>query len=366
MIQNTYKILLLGWYGYSAIGDDLMAEVTRGLFFEEAEERQVSLQFVPTVNSFKNRLIQQYLSRCDLIVIGGGSILGFDTMDLYFTLFGFDRLNLGMLSRNRKTPLAIFGSGYRREKEELSEKDRCHMRKIFDGAFLKGVRGPVSQGLFITNGIADEVEVIGDPAVSFSPVSVEANPDGNFNVGMNVRFIKSDEPQYLDNEEIHGIFAELADHFIEEGAHLYFFSFTENRYDSDTEAAKRVMRLMKYGEKAELIPFSRDAIRRCSIIGRFDHLISQRLHPSILGWVQKAPNIGFEYQFLKTSDFMKSIGMDEYVIRTDEYSLDAYLNKYERMKQNRQEIVEQSQRCFEQWRNVQRKFIGECMDIMVG
>ena len=365
--NKKYKILLLGWYGHTAIGDDIIAEVTKHLFFEEAEKRSIKLQFVPLsiLKDFKYRMSHSHLIKNDLIVIGGGSILGSDTMNLYMTIFGFDKITFHKLSRNRKTPLVIFGGGFRREKEKLPEKDRTHMRRLFDRAILKGVRGPVSQQLLISNGILKEVDVIGDPALSFYPVPVNNKMDGDFNVGMNVRFMKTGEPQYLKNEEIYTIFAQLADHFVEEGAQIHFFSFTENEHDSDTEASKKVIKLMKHKNNPELIPFSNDALRMCSLIGEFDYLISQRLHPCILGWVQKVPNIGFEYQFLKTTDFMKSIGMGEFIIRTDAFSFDAYLEKYEKMKQNRQSIIERSQEYVVHWRKKQREFINECLDIMV-
>lgn len=365
--NKKYKILLLGWYGYDAIGDDIMAVVTKCLFFEEAEKRGIKLQFVPLsiIKDFKLRMIHSYLIQNDLIVIGGGSILGFDTMNLYMTIFGFDKFNLHKLSRNRKTPLVIFGGGFRREKEELPEKDRIHMKKLFDKAILKGVRGYISQQLFISNKIVNEVDVIGDPALSFYSIPVENKLNGDFTVGMNARFMKTGEPQYLKNEEMYTIFAQLADHFVEEGAQIHFFSFTENEHDSDTEAAKKVIGLMKHKKNPELIPFSNDALKMCSLIGKFDYLISQRLHPCILGWVQKVPNIGFEYQFLKTTDFMKSIGMDDFIIRTDKFSFDAYLEKYEKMKQNRQSIIRRSQESIEHWRKKQREFVNECLDIMV-
>lgn len=365
--KKKYKILLLGWYGYNAIGDDIIADVTKHLFFEEAEKRSVRLQFVPfsIIQNFKLRMIHSYLLKNDLIVIGGGSILGFDTMNLYRTLFGFDKINLHKISRNRKTPIVIFGGGFRQEKEKLPEKDCIHMKKLLDRAIFKGIRGPISQQLLVSNGIVNEIEIIGDPALSFSPIPANNKLDGDFKVGMNVRLMKTGEPQYLKNEEIYTIFAKLADHSVEEGAQIYFISFTENEHDSDTEAAKKVIKLMEHKNNPKLIPFSNDALKMCSLIGEFDYLISQRLHPCILGWVQKVPNIGFEYQFLKTIDFMKSIGMDEFIIKTDEFSFDAYMEKYEKMKQNKQLMIERSQEYIEGWRKKQREFVNESLDIMV-
>jgi polysaccharide pyruvyl transferase WcaK-like protein len=369
MFNNTkYKILLIGWYGYNAIGDDIMAEITKHLFLKEAEKREIQIDFVPlwVVKNLPLRLIYPHLFKNDLIIIGGGSIIGFDTMSLYITLFGPDHTNLHRISRNRKTPLVIFGSGFRMEKEKLPEKHCIHMEELFNRAILKGVRGPVSQQLLIYNRIVNDVDIIGDPALSFYPVPVEYKLTGNLKVGMNVRFMKTGgEPQYLRNEEIYVIFAELADYYVEKGAQIYFFSFTENKYDSDIEAAKKVIKLMKYKNNPKLIPFSNDVLKMCSLIGKFNYMISQRLHPCILGWVQKVPNIGFEYQFLKTADFMNSIGMNEFVIRTDKFSFDTYLEKSEKIIQNRQSIIEHSQRYISHWREKQRQFVNKCLDIMI-
>lgn len=362
-----YRILLIGWFGHNAIGDDIIAEVTMRLFLDEAEKKGVRLQFVPisAVKNFKSRILYSYFIKNDLIIIGGGSILGFDTMGLYMTFWGFDKINLHKLSRNRGTPLVIFGSGFRKEVDNLPENHRLHMSKLFGRAILSEVRGPVSQHLFISNEITKGIEVVGDPALSFTPVPINNELSGDFNVGMNVRFMKTGERQYIADREIYSMFAQLADHFVEEGAQIHFFSFTENKHDSDTEAARKVIKLMRYKDNPKLIPFTNKALEMCSQIGKFDYLISQRLHPCILGWVQRIPNIGFEYQFMKTKDFMSSIAMDEFVMRTDEFSLDSYLEKYVKLVKNRQDIIERSQEAIAYLREKQKVFVRQCIEIMI-
>ena len=182
---------------------------------------------------------------------------------------------------------------------------------------------------------------------------------------MNVRLMRTGEPQYLKNEEIQSIFSKLADYFAENDAKIYFFSFTENYQDSDTEAAKKVIQLMKNKDRTEIIPFNNDTTYVSSMVGKFDYLISQRLHPCILGWVQKVPNIGFEYQFLKTTDFLRSIGMDPFLIRTDEFSLESYIRKYELLKKQRSHIISQSQKNIISYKKKQERFINASLDIMM-
>jgi ubiquinone/menaquinone biosynthesis C-methylase UbiE/polysaccharide pyruvyl transferase WcaK-like protein len=350
------KILLIGWYGHNAIGDDMLAYVIKHLFSKEAERKGIEIQFAPPsiLKNFVFCRAHRSLVKNDLIVIGGGSIIGFDTM------------HLNRLLKGSREPLVIFGGGFRKEAEKIPEKDRIHMTELFSKASLKGVRGPITCDLLISNGIAKDIDIVGDPALSFSPPPTSEKLGGDFRVGVNVRFMKTGEPQYLSNAQIYNIFAKLADYFVKErNAQIYLFSFTENKYDSDTEAAKKVIELMKYKDNPKIIPFSTDIVKMCSLIGSFDYLISQRLHPCILGWVQKVPNIGFEYQFLKTADFMSSIGMDEFTIRTDEFSLEAYLAKYEKLTQNKQSIIESSQQSIAYWRKKQKEFVNKCLDIVV-
>ena len=301
----------------------------------------------------------------DLTIIGGGSILGFDAISLYTTIFGLDVLKIIKLSKNLRTPLIIFGGGFRKESDDLPERDRIHMKILFEKAVMKGVRGEISRDLLIKNHITDDVGVIGDPALSFNPIRVQYPLEKGFNIGMNVRYMKRRERQYIEQERIYEIFAQLADHFTDAGAKIYFFSFTENIFDSDVKAAKRVISRMKNRKAPVIIPFSKNVMEVCSLIGKFDYLISHRLHPCILGWVQKVPSVAFDYQFSKTADFMQSINMDEFIIRTDEFTFESYFNKYSKIKDNKNAIISCSQNKIDYWRRKQKDFAQHCLNLMI-
>ena len=365
-IKSKYRIFLVGWYGHNAIGDDIIAEVIKNLFFEQASKRRISLDFVPFSVSkyFIIQLIYNKFYKSDIIVIVGGTILGFDSMKLYKKI------------KNTKGPLFIFGGGFRKESDNIPEDDRINMKYLFNRAILSGIRGNISQQLLISNNIVDNVEILGDPALSFNPISINEksifspkllfdNSNNQFKICMNVRLMKSKEPQYLKNEDIHAIFANLADYFVERGAQIFFLPFTKNQFDDDTEAAKEVIKLMKHKKNPILIPFSNNTLEMCSLIGKFDYIISQRLHVNILGWVQNIPNIAFDYQFSKTEDFMNSIGMEEFMIRTDEFSFDDYLEKYKIIEQNKSEIIEKSQKAIDLLKIKQQTFVENVLDIMI-
>lgn len=334
------KVRIIGWHGNNATGDDLLEYCVRNIFVERAMERNISIEFVDDGD-------------CDLAVIGGGTILGVDSMRLH------------KIARNVKAPLIIFGGGFRREKRDIGAENRKSMKYLFERAQLAGVRGYTSQQFFIHNRIAVP-EVIGDPGVLFRPAEVIYPLKGKHKVGVFVRNMgKTGEPQYVDNTEVHRLIAQVCDWLAEElNSTFYFFSFAENKFDSDAEGCRDAISFMKKRRSIEIIPYTPDFIRQCSMIGRMDYIVSQRLHPVVLGWAMKIPCIGFDYQFSKTVDFMNSIGMDEFVIRTDEFDIATYKAKFGRLMREKSLIIEQSQKSIEHWQGKLADFVDRSIEII--
>jgi polysaccharide pyruvyl transferase WcaK-like protein len=273
---------------------------------------------------------------------------------------------MGLYERLRyaKAPLVFFGGGFRRERRRLSDEHRQRMEKLIHRAKLVGVRGYATQQFFVHNGI-ENLEVIGDPVWAFEPVPVPDFPPG-FNIGIIVRNMgKTGEPQYVENRHIHEIIAKVTDYLVERfDAKPYFFSFGENVHDSDSEGARETIALMKDAGKVELIPMGEDQTAVGSMIGRIDYLVSQRLHPTVLAWIQGKPCVAFEYQFGKTTDCMNSIGMDEFVIRTDEFSLANYRVKFDRLWSERPLIANHAERSIAYWRRKLQDFARRTLDIL--
>lgn len=332
------RLCLLGWYGKGAHGDDIIEITTKKLFEDVARIKHLSLEWVTDSN------------KADLVIIGGGSILGVDSMHLY------ERL------KNIGVPLVFFGGGFRREKRDIGLEYIRGMKELFKKAVLKGVRGYLTQQFFVQIGIED-TEVIGDPSITFQPVKVEQLPR-KFKVAVSVRSMgKTGEPQYVANEINFRNIATICDFLVEKyQAQLYFFTFTENVHDSDSEGIKEVISRMRYKDGHTLIPFETNTEELFSLLGQMDYIVSQRLHPTILGWIQSVPHVAFEYQFGKTADFMQSIGMGEFVIRTDEFSMELYKKKLARLMKEKEVINSQAQKSINYWRNKQRNFAGRCLD----
>lgn len=340
--RQTKKIYLLGWYGKGGLADDIIGECITKALFGKAREKEINIDFVEKINE------------SDLVVVGGGSLLGFDSLKLSNKLKKIEK------------PIVIFGAGYRREKRILNEKSRNTFKKVLSKVSLIGVRGYVSKQMLLQNGIIEdgEVEVVGDPALLFSPTSVR-NFEGEFRIGMVARNMSRFEPQYVTNNIMQRTFAALGDYLAQRfKAKIYFFSFTENIFESDIKGAKKVLKFMKHGNQAEIIPRINEPRKLGSMMGKMNLVVSQRLHPSVLAWVQEVPSIAFEYQFNKTIDVMNSIGMDEFVIRTDEFSLDSYIKKLDRLLKEKEIIMSQAKISVDYWKKRLSNFAERTLDIL--
>ena len=342
MKSDKKKICLIGWYGKGGVGDDIIADCIKRASIAKASEKGIDIEFVKKIDE------------SDLILIGGGSLLGFDC------------LNLGKKLKKVNKPIVILGAGYRREKRALDEKNAYVFKKIISRASLVGVRGYVSKQMLLQNRIInnEEVEVIGDPAFLFDPISGKDFGE-KFRIGMVVRNANRLEPQYVNNKLIHKKFAELGDYLVRRfKAKLYFFSFIENIFESDTKGARKTLKMMTSSRQAEIMNRIADPRKLGSMMGEMNLVVSQRLHPCLLAWLQGVPSIGFDYQFNKTIDVMNSIGMDEFVIRTDELSLNSYKKKLDRLIEDREIIISQAKISIKYWREKLLDFIKRTLEII--
>ncbi len=187
-------------------------------------------------------------------------------------------------------------------------------------------------------------------------------------MGVMVRSMgKTGEVQYLDNEGTYTMIAELVDSFIEfRGAIVRFIGLAENVHDSDREGAMSVMGRMRAraGADIEFIAGD-DPVEAFSTIASMDYVISQRLHPTVIAWRAGKPCVAFDYQFNKTADFMDSIGMSDWVLRTDEYSKERYLSMYDQLEIERPRLALRASRAIDGWRSRQREFAARSLRLVL-
>ena len=308
---DPIRIRIFDWSGHKAIGDDLLAFVTQKCLEKAAANLGAQIEF--------RRWWRYQASVC-----GGGTIFG----------HGVDFKRIARRIAFDRKPYIVFGSGARKPDRDLNAAEQDFLRRFCEGARQIGVRGQGTKDWLESYGI-QQVEVIGDAAIAFEPVDV---PDmsGDFKVGVNLRHMRGGirpEEQQGSNRRNVELFARLCDEIVRQyGATLYFFDFCRNRFDSDLTAIRNVLASMTErdaAEAAKIISFAenKDPVVAFSRLGRMDFVLSQRMHPALVAWVQGVPSIGIEYQFGKTYDAFSPLGLESLVLGEADITVDQYMEK---------------------------------------
>ncbi|MFQ5905532.1 MAG: polysaccharide pyruvyl transferase family protein, partial [bacterium] len=202
------RIRIFDWSGHNAIGDDLLSWATRRSLADAAASLGAPIEFC--------RWWGYQASVC-----GGGTIFGHGVF--------FKRMARRIAFDGK--PYIVFGSGARKPDRDLDARERDSLRKFCEGARLIGVRGHGTKKWLESYGI-QQVEVVGDAALTFKPVEVPDMP-GDFKVGVNLRHMGGglrSEEQLSSNRRNVELFAHLCDEIVRRyGATLYFFDFCRNR-----------------------------------------------------------------------------------------------------------------------------------------
>jgi len=324
-------LFLVGWHGNAALGDDLLADCVRLALHKAADALGVDVAWSDSPEA------------ADYLIVGGGTLLGFDTMGIH------------ALVRAAGKPYSIFGTGFRRERRDIGPDRRAALDSLLRNADHALVRGYLSQQFCIHAGVPAPA-VMSDPAVWFTPEPTALDPDLR-HIGVSLRSMGKGgggEPQYVDNRRM----LDIATRSLEvlagsDRCMLHLFDLAENRYDSDREALAEVA--ARWGDRGPVAMHGMEHgfHRAFSEIAAMDGLVSQRLHPSIVAWVTGRPHVAFDYQNCKTADFCSTLGVTEFCIRSDEFTVEAFRAAQARLEAERETIREQALRSVAHWRNTQ-------------
>jgi polysaccharide pyruvyl transferase WcaK-like protein len=342
---HCLRIRLLGWYGYSSTGDDVLKNCIEKLFIERAGKMGIQAEFTSS-------------DRCDLCLVGGGTIIGCDTS------------NILQQAEKIRAPLAIFGPGFRYTGESECQLWQPRSRKLFDRALKAGVRGPCTAELLQQYNMSNHVEVIGDPAVWFKPLPLPWSPPKSF-LAIVVRVMRNAaagrEERYASHAETLERIARIVPLIIDRlGAEPIFMSFGENQFDSDSEAARELRsKLPERFQNAKVLPFSEEPRLNPSIISQVAYLISERMHPSVFAWLAGRPCVMLENQYGKSKDLMAGIGMERYCLRTDHLSVERYMELFDELMGARESIIAKALKAFQVQKRLQKDFVDDLLRTVI-
>lgn len=314
------KIGLIGFFGVDAFSDDMINYATQQIF----KSFNPSLEFDSQAMwrcSKGGRTDVNYLNSFDLLILGGGSLLGKCTF--------FPVCDIQTWARKLTTPLCIFGTAYRYEpsEEPLSEERKQRLMTLFETSEVTMLRGQQSTFHCAENGIYPHLETYGDPLIGAD----FKKPDGLRNIiGGNVRNMPPNEIQDTGNDFVQEEMARIYDWLIKEkNLSVELYSFRNKLEDSDIEGAKKTMAHMKYKNRVS-IRFFNSAIHAFEVIDT-SFWCGQRLHPSIYAAVIGVPFVGVDTQFQKMWDFMTSINSENFINIKE--GVEGFVQQYYRIAQ---------------------------------
>jgi polysaccharide pyruvyl transferase WcaK-like protein len=319
---------LIGYFGSGAYSDDLIEHVTKRLLLEARPDLTFDSTLLSRGEAASN---PDYLNSFDLLIHCGGSLLGKCTH--------YPVRDIAKWVDKVKTPLAIFGLGYRFEpdKEPLAPEMRERIRLLFEKSGVISVRGAYTVNHLKENGIdVSKISSLADPVMACD-IPIKRTPT---DIVGNVRDMSSVEVQHTQTYRVHHLFAECYDWLIDKyDLPLLLISWRHNlRDDNDVSGAHKVINLMRNKEKVEThAPANYLEAIKLMRFSRF--YFGQRLHPTIFAATQGIPFVGLEYQFDKMLDWASTVGIDN-VIHTRDATLESFIEAHKRVEGNMAKLRE--------------------------
>tara|TARA_Y100000034_G_scaffold136119_1_gene210901 strand:+ start:8023 stop:9096 length:1074 start_codon:yes stop_codon:yes gene_type:complete len=289
------KIGLFGFFGVGAFADDIIRDATVLALTEAANALGTTVEFT-------DQLSPHNVKTLDLLVVCSGSYLGPSR------IWPATELATGALD----IPVALYGTGYRKEKEPLDRDSVMRTKALIMKAYFATVRGQMSKSMLVSNDIpVNGIYDVGDTGILISDVVPDANlittmlPERY--IAGNARCMPENEAKLVCNGMAWDFLAECYDAAIEQtDMDVVFVPLRIRPNDNDAEGIAQVITRMKHVDRTIVVP-SRDAGRAFAIIRGASLVFGQRLHHSIGGMSMDIPTVPMEYQFGKMEDFMSSL-----------------------------------------------------------
>lgn len=333
---GTSKIGYIGWVGHANLGDEAM--------FETISKSLAPNQVLPLLPLPGERLLEAVgaggAKRFGAVLLGGGTLIN--------RLF----LNLVKLVASWGIPFCVAGTGVGSPGFGFSSRDEGNLQgwvEILSRSPLVAVRGPRSAQLLQQVGVSN-VEVIGDPALAFTPEllpPLRAKPRLVLNLGPDRRSqnagVASVAREFLQGGgEVVGVALGAGD----EACLLKFrrqYGFREMSIESHRGAAEPFLKTLA-GSQA---------------------LISVRLHAAVLAACAGVPSVLLAYRS-KCLDFMSSMNLQEFAVATSVAEDAPYLRELLHKIDCTPKLRETIHQTALTWAGKQQAFFGRLRQIIAG
>jgi len=291
------KILITGYYGFANIGDeavlsniiDQLHKAIPGVkitVLSNLPSETAAAYKVATVNRWKPMALWRALRRCDIFILGGGSLLQDVTGKKSLSYY----LGQIMMARFAHRPVFLYAQGI----GPISAANRKKTGFVLRRCRLITVRDEESAKLLREMRVPErKIIVTADPVLA----SLVQELPPPFPSGQRLAFCLRPWPG-LNTE----LLAHCADHFAKQGWNIVFLPFQEPR---DRELAQEVAARME--QTYYIPPDNLSPQSMLASIDEMDAIVGMRLHALIMAAAVAVPFVGICYD-PKVESFSKQAG----------------------------------------------------------
>jgi polysaccharide pyruvyl transferase WcaK-like protein len=301
----------MGWVGHNNLGDEILYEAHVALFPE--------LHVVP----FRPSRLERAISRAQKHPVYRAGILGGGTL-INQSSSWLDKI---AVIQAQGLPVFCLGSGvtetsFRAGHEQTSMEQWVTALESFK---FVGIRGPYSQKMLQDAGFT-AAEIVGDTALSLAETTYTPRVANNV-IGFNYGLVKENQIWGDGDTYTQNIVAAIKQ-LIKDGYEVRLLPV----WDKDIPSNKALLKLVDDPKCTMRLAF--DSLANYSReLEQCELFIGQKLHATIMACMRRIPSIMIEYQ-PKCRDFMASVDMEDYIIKTSECTPEALLALLARVQQN--------------------------------
>lgn len=307
--------MYIGCLGHGNLGDEAVFEAIRKILKSKIYLYPISYAKPSSGKYFRDRI----LKAPDLIILGGGTIIKKKESESYLKLF---------LEYHEKYPnakLIVFGAGVADPNLAAAVGFPTAVpqwKEVLNKCSFIGVRGEISKRILQKEwGVNPNINVLHDPALEFR-VEYLKKKKRQRRIGLNFCNIKG-RIYGLDQSAVELFARELVSRLIQLEWNIFLYPTAE----SDIGYMQKILG-SELCSKINVYNNFKNLNSSLALLESLDVFVGQRLHSIVFSAISYTPFHAIEYES-KTSDFLRSLGLPEALIRTDELDVEKVLNKIE-------------------------------------
>ncbi|PIQ89483.1 MAG: hypothetical protein COV72_02960 [Candidatus Omnitrophica bacterium CG11_big_fil_rev_8_21_14_0_20_42_13] len=291
----------VGWNGHNNLGDEAILEASKNLF---PDFKLVNFKYTAKIEKLEKYFGKLY----DSVIFGGGTVINEPGY--------LEKIKLAL---DNGYKVFILGAGVRNPAfwDRHDERNNCldeFIPNLKKCAFV-GIRGPVSMKILKENGFHN-ASITGDTALLFAQKEIKRKKQRK-KIGIN--FGASAGKVWGREEDILQFIIKISGLIARNGWEITFVPVWDNDIGFIEKAAKQL------NGKVKIFYDYKSLSKTLDLLNTFDVFIGQKLHSVVLALCAYTPSIMLEYR-PKCHDFMCSMELENFNMRTDALSSNKLLN----------------------------------------